>query len=177
MCVLFVYDVCVCVCVCVCVRACVCVCVRACACGRLTTRTSPQPTHSNNPQHTRPTHTRALHPAQGYVSRLEDVAGTFAWAAPELLLGGRCSEKVDIFSLGVVLWEVATRERPARGQMREIRCACCVRGCVCVCSARLRRSSARRVARCARYGVHVHVYTHTCTNTHAHAHYTPLRPP
>ncbi len=31
---------------------------------------------------------------QGYVSRMDEVAGTFAWAAPELLMGGRCSEKV-----------------------------------------------------------------------------------
>ena len=30
--------------------------------------------------------------------------GTFAWAGPEMLLGERCTEKVDIYSLGVVLW-------------------------------------------------------------------------
>ena len=63
------------------------------------------------------------HAAQEYVSKLDEVAGTFAWAAPELLLGRRCSEKVDIFAFGVVLWEIATGERPARGQMREVRCA------------------------------------------------------
>ena len=28
--------------------------------------------------------------------------------APEVLMGSRCSEKVDIFSLGVVLWELVT---------------------------------------------------------------------
>lgn len=28
--------------------------------------------------------------------------GTFAWSAPEVLMGGRCSEKVDIFSLGAM---------------------------------------------------------------------------
>lgn len=39
---------------------------------------------------------------QEYVSKLDEVAGTFAWAAPELLLGRRCSEKVDIFAFGVV---------------------------------------------------------------------------
>ena len=109
---------------------------------------------------------------QGYVSRMDEVAGTFAWAAPELLMGGRCSEKaraglpadtpaacaspwltlacmlmllpvtactgwigtesgacagvcaqVDIYSFGVVLWELATCERPQRGRMRELRCA------------------------------------------------------
>ena len=36
------------------------------------------------------------------MSKLDEVAGTFAWAAPELLLGQRCSEKVDIFAFGVV---------------------------------------------------------------------------
>ena len=61
--------------------------------------------------------------AQGYVSRLDEVAGTFAWAAPELLMGGRCSEKVDIYSFGVVLWELATCERPQRGRMRDLQCA------------------------------------------------------
>ena len=58
---------------------------------------------------------------QGYVSKLDEVAGTFAWAAPELLMGGRCSEKVDIYSFGVVLWELATSERPQRGAMRDVR--------------------------------------------------------
>ena len=58
---------------------------------------------------------------QGYVSKLDEVAGTFAWAAPELLMGGRCSDKVDIYSFGVVLWELATCERPQRGAMRDVR--------------------------------------------------------
>jgi serine/threonine protein kinase len=35
-------------------------------------------------------------------------AGTFAWAAPELLTGTKCTEKADMFSFGVVLWCVAT---------------------------------------------------------------------
>jgi serine/threonine protein kinase len=38
-------------------------------------------------------------------------------------MGGRCSEKVDIYSFGVVLWELATTERPQRGQLREVRWA------------------------------------------------------
>ncbi|KAK9792477.1 hypothetical protein WJX73_002769 [Symbiochloris irregularis] len=31
---------------------------------------------------------------------------TFDWAAPEVLSGGDCNEKADIWSLGVVLWEI-----------------------------------------------------------------------
>ena len=36
------------------------------------------------------------------------ICGTFAWVAPEILLGGRVSQKSDIYSLGVVMWEIAT---------------------------------------------------------------------
>jgi hypothetical protein len=43
------------------------------------------------------------------------VVGTLAWSAPELLLGKRCTEKVDIYSLGIVLWELATGNVPQRG--------------------------------------------------------------
>ncbi|KAL4421641.1 hypothetical protein ABPG75_010932 [Micractinium tetrahymenae] len=47
------------------------------------------------------------------------LTGTFAWVAPEILMGGcRCTSAVDIYSLGVVLWEIVTGERPMRGQLR-----------------------------------------------------------
>lgn len=55
-----------------------------------------------------------------YVSSLQS-CGTFAWSAPEVLLGARCSEKVDIYSLGVILWELVTGESPARGRLRAVR--------------------------------------------------------
>ena len=45
--------------------------------------------------------------------------GTFDWAALELLAGQRHTSKVDMYSFGVVLWEIATGERPRRGRMRE----------------------------------------------------------
>ena len=31
-------------------------------------------------------------------------AGTFAWAAPEVLTNERCTEKADIYSFGIILW-------------------------------------------------------------------------
>ncbi|KAL4442409.1 hypothetical protein ABPG77_004993 [Micractinium sp. CCAP 211/92] len=45
--------------------------------------------------------------------------GTFEWAAPEVLAGGRnCTSAVDIYSFGVLLWEIVTGERPVRGALR-----------------------------------------------------------
>ncbi|KAK9829623.1 hypothetical protein WJX72_006940 [[Myrmecia] bisecta] len=49
------------------------------------------------------------------------LGGTFAYAAPELLINARCSEKVDIYSFGVVAWEMATQETPQRGQLRGVK--------------------------------------------------------
>ncbi|CAL8464771.1 g4306 [Coccomyxa elongata] len=50
------------------------------------------------------------------------VAGTWAWVAPEVILGGKVTSKADMFSFGVVLWEIITLERPMwRGNLREIR--------------------------------------------------------
>jgi len=41
-------------------------------------------------------------------------AGTVAWMAPEVIRNEPCSEKVDIWSYGVVLWELLTNEVPYR---------------------------------------------------------------
>ena len=41
--------------------------------------------------------------------------------APEMLLGERCSQKVDVFALGVIIWELCTGESPTRGRMRPLR--------------------------------------------------------
>jgi len=38
--------------------------------------------------------------------------GTPAWVAPEVLRNQRYTEKADVFSYGVVLWELVTRQRP-----------------------------------------------------------------
>eukprot|EP00884_Botryococcus_braunii_P017382 jgi/Botrbrau1/4327/Bobra.0232s0018.1 len=47
--------------------------------------------------------------------------GTFAWMAPEVILSGRAGYSADIFSLGVILWELVTGEVPQRGRMRALR--------------------------------------------------------
>lgn len=44
--------------------------------------------------------------------------GTFAWAAPELLLGAEATTAADIYSFGVCLYEIVTGELPVRGQLR-----------------------------------------------------------
>jgi hypothetical protein len=58
--------------------------------------------------------------SQGYLTAGAGHAfGTLAWSAPELLLGERCSEKVDIYSLGVIIWEIATKGQvPKRGSVQ-----------------------------------------------------------
>ena len=39
---------------------------------------------------------------------------------PQVLWGVRCTEKVDIYSFGVVLWEIITGEAPERGRLRDV---------------------------------------------------------
>ena len=58
--------------------------------------------------------------------------GTIAWAAPELKTGFKVGQsaigghaitaKVDVFSFGVVLWEIVTGEDPSK-TARDVRCA------------------------------------------------------
>lgn len=49
------------------------------------------------------------------VSEKMTFAGTVAWMAPEAIQEKPCSEKVDIWSFGVVLWELLTCEVPYNG--------------------------------------------------------------
>ena len=43
---------------------------------------------------------------------------TLSYAAPEKVLGDHCGPEADIYSLGVLLWELVTSEVPYRGQLR-----------------------------------------------------------
>ncbi|KAI3432258.1 hypothetical protein D9Q98_003819 [Chlorella vulgaris] len=56
-----------------------------------------------------------------YHSYITGDGGTFNWAAPEQLIGLKCTAKADVYSYGLVLWELCTRELPVRGQIRDIR--------------------------------------------------------
>ncbi|KAL3143559.1 hypothetical protein ABBQ38_002357 [Trebouxia sp. C0009 RCD-2024] len=47
--------------------------------------------------------------------------GTFEYTAPEILLGRQCNEKVDVYSFGVIMWEVVSHEQPSRGRMRDLK--------------------------------------------------------
>ena len=46
------------------------------------------------------------------ISTRMSFAGTDAWMAPEIIRNEPCSEKVDIWSYGVVLWELLIGEKP-----------------------------------------------------------------
>lgn len=48
------------------------------------------------------------------ISTKMSFVGTVAWMAPEMIKSEPCSEKVDIWSYGIVLWELLTREIPYR---------------------------------------------------------------
>lgn len=46
------------------------------------------------------------------VGQLKGLAGTYAWMAPELINNQPYNEKCDIYSFGVLLWELVTRQEP-----------------------------------------------------------------
>lgn len=43
---------------------------------------------------------------------MTDKIGTFQWMAPEVIIGRNYSEKADVYSFGIILWEIASREPP-----------------------------------------------------------------
>jgi serine/threonine protein kinase len=42
--------------------------------------------------------------------------GTPCWTAPEVIRGDKYGESADVFSFGVVMWEVLTRHQPYAGR-------------------------------------------------------------
>jgi serine/threonine protein kinase len=43
--------------------------------------------------------------------------GTVQWMAPEVLASERYAEPADVYSYGIVLWEIATRRCPYEGEL------------------------------------------------------------
>lgn len=50
----------------------------------------------------------------------EDVAGTFGYIAPEYFMRGRLSEKIDVYSYGVVLLELISGRKPIASKNLEV---------------------------------------------------------
>jgi len=48
--------------------------------------------------------------------------GTVQWMAPEVLMNEDYAEPADVFSYGIILWEMLTKECPYEG-MTPIQCA------------------------------------------------------
>jgi serine/threonine protein kinase len=47
-----------------------------------------------------------------FVQTINGCAGTPNWMAPEVLRNEKFTEKADVFSMGVILWEVSERSQP-----------------------------------------------------------------
>src|SRR5690242_17117495 len=48
-------------------------------------------------------------------AKLETRCGSPAWSAPEVMRGESYTELADVYSFGIVLWEVLTRRPPYEG--------------------------------------------------------------
>ena len=55
------------------------------------------------------------------IPRSDNIANSPAWSAPEVLREDPYSVQADVFSLGVILWELWTLEEPWRHPDQEIR--------------------------------------------------------
>lgn len=49
--------------------------------------------------------------------KMSSKIGTFQWMAPEVISGEFYSEKADVFSYAIILWEIAAREPPYKNIM------------------------------------------------------------
>lgn len=61
-------------------------------------------------------------------------AGTPEWMAPELIRNEPFTEKCDIFSLGVIIWELCTLNRPWDGVPSVQASASCCLNSICIFS-------------------------------------------
>ena len=63
-----------------------------------------------------------VHDGEGNISFTSRsyLTGTFAYRAPELLRGRHPSTKADIYSYGVTLWQMLTRETPFAGENHHV---------------------------------------------------------
>lgn len=71
--------------------------------------------------------------------------GTFVYSAPEMLIGNDSGVKADIYSFGVVLWEIITGAVAKRGRLHDPKVGMrtssgCVQSCK-LCDFRLRYSA------------------------------------
>lgn len=53
--------------------------------------------------------------ATSETEKMTGQAGTYHWMAPEVINSQHYTEKADVFSFGIILWEVATRSIPYNG--------------------------------------------------------------
>jgi serine/threonine protein kinase len=49
------------------------------------------------------------------INTMTGQCGTFQWMAPEVIANGKYTEKADVFSFGVIMWELVSRELPYNG--------------------------------------------------------------
>lgn len=57
-------------------------------------------------------------------------AGTFNWAAPELILNHEVTSAADIYSFGIICYEIITGEVPSRGVVSVDKCVAVVWHCL-----------------------------------------------
>uniref|UniRef100_A0A7S4UIN4 Protein kinase domain-containing protein n=2 Tax=Paramoeba aestuarina TaxID=180227 RepID=A0A7S4UIN4_9EUKA len=61
-----------------------------------------------------------------FFEETSSLVGTPAWTAPEVLRGDRYDEKADVYSFGIILWEIMTGHRPFSGyRLRQVIAAVC----------------------------------------------------